>query len=104
MSAAPRSAGISTSSAVSDTRTSKPVATTREYDPVLDRWTDKAPLPLAKNYGAGVAANGRFYVLGGGGNGSALDAVYEYSPFLDGWSTRASIGVRSVHQAAAAVQ
>src|SRR5947199_9852261 len=62
------------------------------YDPVANAWTDKAPMPTARNkVGVGVL-DGKLYVVGGEGQcGPCIaTAVLEvYDPSTDTWATKA---------------
>ena len=62
------------------------------YDPVANAWTDKAPMPTARNQvGVGVL-DGKLYVVGGQGQcGPCIaTAVLEvYDPSTDTWATKA---------------
>jgi hypothetical protein len=35
------------------------------YDPISNTWSAKASMPTARNWAAGAAAGGRFFVMGG---------------------------------------
>ncbi len=73
------------------------VSTVEEYDPAIDTWTTKAPMPTARwGHAAGVV-NGKIYIISGAkgwGTGAPID-VYEitevYDPITDTWTTKASI-------------
>src|SRR5574339_509865 len=65
-----------------------------EYDPLTDRWSTKAPMPVGLHHvGIGVVG-GRLYVIGGY-NKSGLSVwnpvatVYAYDPSMDSWTERA---------------
>lgn len=64
------------------------------YDPVTDRWTSKAPLPVGLHHiGIGVVG-GRLYVVGGYSKSglsvwNPVAAVYAYDPSMDSWTERA---------------
>ena len=57
------------------------------YDTLADTWTTAAPLPQAAHYHTGAAAEGTFYVLGGGSPGAidSVDRTYRYYPGSDRW-------------------
>jgi N-acetylneuraminic acid mutarotase len=63
------------------------------YDPVIDRWTSKAPMPVGLHHvGIGVA-DGRIYVIGGYSRSglsvwNPVATVYAYDPVTDSWSER----------------
>ena len=66
-----------------------PQATVHAYDPVVDAWTERAPLPLARaNIGATIVHEGRIIVMGGEDeppSGNVAD-VTAYDPESDTWS------------------
>jgi N-acetylneuraminic acid mutarotase len=65
-----------------------------EYDPITDRWTAKAPLPVGLHHvGIGVTG-GRLYVIGGYRQSGLsvwqpVATVYAYDPATDTWAERA---------------
>jgi N-acetylneuraminic acid mutarotase len=70
-------------------------ARTERYDPLLDEWTDMAPMPTPR---AGVAAGvvqGRLVVVGGEGNASADNGVFDeveaFDPELNQWFSLAAM-------------
>jgi N-acetylneuraminic acid mutarotase len=50
-----------------------------EYDPVMDSWTSRPPMNIARSSLAVVTAGGRLYAIGGL-SGSALATLEEYDP------------------------
>ncbi len=64
------------------------------YDPVIDRWTPKAPMPVGLHHvGIGVVG-GRLYVIGGYSRSgfsvwNPVATVYAYDPTTDAWTERA---------------
>ena len=64
------------------------------YDPVTDRWTSKAPLPVGLHHvGIGVVDR-RLYVIGGYTKSgftiwNPVATVYAYDPTTDSWTERA---------------
>lgn len=68
--------------------------TVEMYDPMIDRWTSKAPMPVGLHHvGIGVA-DGRLYVIGGYSRSgltvwNPVRTVYAYDPVTDSWSERA---------------
>lgn len=64
------------------------------YDPAMDRWTSKAPLPVGLHHvGIGVV-QGRLYVIGGYAQSAfsvwnPVATVYAYDPDTDNWTERA---------------
>ena len=69
-------------------------ALVEEYDPSMDRWTIKAPMPVGLHHvGIGVTG-GRLYVIGGYTQSAfsvwhPVATVYEYDPDADTWTQRA---------------
>ncbi len=67
------------------------VATNEVYDPALNRWERRNPMPTARNHSAVGAVNGKIYVIGGRigsvfmSTGSNTDIVEEYDPAADQW-------------------
>jgi len=61
------------------------------YDPTIDRWTSKAPLPIGLHHvGIGVVG-GRLYVIGGYSKSgfsvwNPVATVYAYDPTMDSWT------------------
>ena len=78
----------------------------QEYDPVTDRWRERAPLPRALNHAGATGLNGKIYVVGAftsEGHGGPWDAAFEYDPATDTWralaplkSPRGSVGVTTL--------
>ena len=58
------------------------------YDPEADSWTPRAPIPVARRFGAGFAINGKGYVACGLG-GPHMNDLWEYDPVADSWTSRA---------------
>ena len=56
------------------------------YDPEADSWTPRAPIPVARRFGAGFAINGKGYVACGLPHANDL---WEYDPVADSWTSRA---------------
>ena len=54
-----------------------------EYDPVADKWTRKANMPITKAQLSTREVNGRIYVIGDNSD------VYEYEPLADKWTRKA---------------
>lgn len=59
------------------------------YDPVLDTWATRAPIPAPRRYGAGFSINGKGYVACGIDGGDHLNDLWEYDPVADSWTQRA---------------
>src|SRR3989338_284735 len=63
-----------------------------EYDPVSDRWRERASLPRALHHTTAAAVSGRLYVVGGYADGwNPVDTVFEYDPATDQWRQRANM-------------
>jgi N-acetylneuraminic acid mutarotase len=64
------------------------------YDPVTDRWTSKAPMPVGLHHvGIGVVGD-RLYVIGGYRKSAfsvwnPVATIYAYDPATDSWTERA---------------
>src|SRR5579864_8000362 len=78
----------------------------QEYDPAMNRWRDRAPIPQGASH-AGIAGyNGKIYLIGGftaNVHVGALDKAFEYDVATDTWrqlppisSPRGSVGVAVV--------
>jgi N-acetylneuraminic acid mutarotase len=60
------------------------------YDPVLNVWSTRAPMPRATVSGATVAIDGKLYVyVAYGPDNSSGAALYRYDPSTDTWTERA---------------
>jgi N-acetylneuraminic acid mutarotase len=70
-----------------------------EYDPILDTWTLKNPMPFVlSSWSSSFTINGKGYVKSG-------TSLYEYKPSTDEWAIRASFpGLASGGSAAFAVK
>jgi N-acetylneuraminic acid mutarotase len=73
--------------------------TTRQldvYDPVTNRWTTKAPMPLPRWMAAGVHLGGKLYLIGGLQRNSDFDVTSVrttsvYDPATNTWTTKAPL-------------
>ena len=69
-------------------------ASVEEYDPAMDQWTTKAPMPVGLHHvGIGVTS-GQLYVIGGYKQSGftvwePVATVYAYDPATDVWTQRA---------------
>jgi N-acetylneuraminic acid mutarotase len=63
------------------------------YDPVADKWTRKADIPVAKGSHCASAVDGIIYVSGGGTGipNVATDEVWAYDPVADVWEEKANM-------------
>lgn len=68
------------------------VSTVQVYEAATDSWSLAAPLPGPVNHAMAAAVQGKVYVIGGqsgaSGGGPFLDAVFEYDPDSDAWTTK----------------
>ena|GEM_PF-476685 len=75
-----------------------------EYDPVLDAWFTKAPMPTARYQLSAAVVNGKIYAVGGESGGTALAVNEEYDPAANTWTSRAPMPTARSGPAAAAAQ
>jgi hypothetical protein len=71
----------------------KVLATHEVYDPSTGTWSDAAPLPLARDHMAVVAADGKIHAIGGR-IGGAVQRVAQhdiYDPATDTWTSAAPL-------------
>ncbi|MBX3301178.1 MAG: hypothetical protein KF693_03080 [Nitrospira sp.] len=64
------------------------------YDPAMDRWTSKAPLPVGLHHVGISVVEERLYVIGGYAQSAfsvwnPVAKVYAYDPATDNWTERA---------------
>ncbi len=77
--------------AVFANRPSRDLGLNEMYDPETNKWTDRAPMPTARNHMYGGTVNGKVYAIGGRlgsafiGAASNTDVVEEYDPATDQW-------------------
>lgn len=65
-----------------------------EYDPTLDSWTTKNPLPDQNFWYSSIqVVNGEMYRFGGGGYISPVDYVSKYNSSTDSWSNIATLPI-----------
>jgi N-acetylneuraminic acid mutarotase len=84
-----------------------------EYNPFSNTWTQKTPMPTAREYlGAALAANGKLYAVGGfniaavsaGGCGGVCGTVEEYDPTTNVWTAATTVsGLPGLYHPATAV-
>ena len=58
-----------------------------EYDPDLDAWTPRPPLPAVNCEASAVTLNGIVYVIGGDDNYHANSSTMAYDPNTETWAT-----------------
>jgi N-acetylneuraminic acid mutarotase len=71
-----------------------------EYDPAVNTWTERAPLPRSEGSPAAVAFNGKLYAIGGRSGPSDFGNVYVYDPVTERWSEGPAIEPRGTAGAA----
>jgi len=71
-----------------------------EYDPAINKWTDRAPLSRSKGSPAAVAFDGKLYSIGGRSGPGDFGDVEIYDPAVDRWSAGPSIEPRGTAGAA----
>jgi N-acetylneuraminic acid mutarotase len=77
------------------------VDTVYAFDPLIARWTPRAPMPTQRGGGAGAVVGGKIYIAGGRpprGNDFAV-----YDPALDTWRTLPDLPTQRNHIGAAAI-
>ena len=62
-----------------------------EYDPISNKWTEKADMPTARFGFAAVEVNSKIYCIGGRDNDNIFSIVEEYDPTLDKWTKKADM-------------
>ena len=67
------------------------LSTIEEYDPVADKWTEKADMPTARYVHTSSVVDGKIYVIGGATVFSFVSAVEEYDPATDTWTKKANM-------------
>lgn len=55
------------------------------FDPALNQWTTRAPMPTTRGGINGIAANGYFFVFGGEGPDGVFDEMEMYVPAQNRW-------------------
>jgi N-acetylneuraminic acid mutarotase len=68
-------------------------STVEEYDPVADRWTEKANMPTSRASLSACQVDDKIYAMGGYSNGQPIEfsTVEEYDPALDKWERKANM-------------
>ena len=64
------------------------VATTNEYDPALNAWTQKSEMPAARWASGSDVLNSQLFVLGGTAGGTGSASAFSFDPTADQWTTR----------------
>jgi serine/threonine protein kinase len=75
------------------------------YDPSTDRWTERAPMPVAREMrGSNNAViGGKLYVIGGNARGECTNLNQAYDPKTDSWTTKAPMPTPRCHMAVVAL-
>ena len=60
-----------------------------EFDPAMNTWSSKAPMPTARSGVAAAAVSEKIYVFGGVNGTGVLATVEEYTPATNTWATKA---------------
>ena len=70
-----------------------PIRNMWEYDPLQDRFTERASMPIAQCMGSSAVIDGKIYYVGGMGSnwGGYLSVVQVYDPATDTWSSASDI-------------
>jgi len=77
------------------------LTTNEEYDPVVNAWKSKAPMPGGgRQYLAAAAVGGRVYAIGGQ---NGLNVNQEYDPVANTWQSKAVMPTARYGLAAAAI-
>jgi N-acetylneuraminic acid mutarotase len=64
---------------------SRNLATAEAYDPAIDRWESRRPMPTPRGGIGVVALGGRLFVFGGEDPRQALGQTEAYDPAADRW-------------------
>ena len=80
-----------------------PVATVYAYDPLMDSWTERAPMPTARGALSVTEYGGKLYAIGGYDRKANNAQVEVYDPVRNVWSTAASLPTPRDHLATATV-
>jgi N-acetylneuraminic acid mutarotase len=78
-------------------------AVVEAYDPAIDRWTRKAPMPSRRGGLASAVFDGRIHAFGGEGRAAVFAAHAVYDPAADHWTTSAPLPTARHGLAVAAV-
>lgn len=74
----------------------------RVYDPGLNSWVAKTPMPTPRAFVTVTAINGKLYAAGGG-NGGASSTLEVYDPASDVWTTKPAMQTARYGHGAAAI-
>lgn len=76
-----------------------PVATVYAYDPTMDSWTERAPMPTARGALSVTEHEGRLYAIGGYDGKANSSAVEVYDPIRNVWTAAAVLPTPRDHLA-----
>jgi N-acetylneuraminic acid mutarotase len=77
-----------------------PVAMVYAYDPAMDSWVERAPMPTARGALSVTEHDGKLYALGGYDRKANSAAVEVYDPDANTWAVRAPLPTPRDHLAA----
>jgi N-acetylneuraminic acid mutarotase len=63
------------------------LSTNESYDPVTDRWEQRAPMPTARSGIAAAVLQGQIFVFGGEAPAGTFHQVEAYNPKSNSWSS-----------------
>lgn len=81
----------------------QPVATVYAYDPAMDTWVERAPMPTPRGALSVTAHDGKLFAIGGYDRKANSAAVEVYDPERNTWGVRAPLPTPRDHLAAATV-
>jgi len=81
----------------------QPVVTVYAYDPAMDAWAERAPMPTARGALSVAVHDGKLYAIGGHDGKANSAAVEVYDPVRNLWASRAPLPTARDHLAAATV-
>jgi N-acetylneuraminic acid mutarotase len=81
----------------------QPVATVYAYDPAMDAWAERAPMPTARGALSVTGHDGKLYAIGGYDGKANSAAVEVYDPVRNLWASRAPLPTPRDHLATATV-
>jgi N-acetylneuraminic acid mutarotase len=80
-----------------------PVATVYAYDPAMDAWSEREPMPTPRGALSVTEHEGKLYAIGGYDRKSNSAAVEVYDPARDTWTSLAPLPTPRDHLATASV-
>ncbi len=73
------------------------------YEPIAQRWVEKAPMPRAHGAHVVVSMEDKIYAIGGVSTGGVQNTNLRYDPAANTWEARAPMPSRREHLAAAVI-